>query len=298
MDENLLEQYCDLPSYFSKYEKEETEIPVGASGKVAICRLTFEKFGEKTHLMNNFSQAPARVHCPLYYDPYQSGIPYVIFVNTSSGILQGDRYTYDFTLRPESEVVLTEKAATNIYKMDLNYGSRRTDIYLGEGSRLEYLPRETIAFAKSRWFQSTVVHVEEDAKFFYSEIFCPGRIARNEIWDFSVYASKFLIEKERTPILADSVLWSEEDKSRIKTLFGNRIFMLTTYWYSKNVLGVKEKIDFKECFGGVTNMPHHSGLVIKALSNDLDDLRHLQLGLWDLFRRTEVGFPAPPLRMY
>ncbi len=298
MNQNLLEQYCDIPTYFSRYEKERTEMPVGASGKVAICRLVFEKFGEKTHLMNNFSQAPARVHRPLYYDPYRPGIPYVIFVNSSSGILQGDRYAYDLTLRPGSEVVLTERAATNIYKMDLNFASRRTDIYLGENSRLEYLPRENIAFAKSRWFQNTVVHVKSGSKLLYSEILCPGRIARNEIWDFSVYASKFLIEKDGAPILADSALWTEDDKPRIDALFGNKIFMLTTYWYSDDVLGVKEKIDLKGCHGGVTKMPHDSGLVIKVLSNDLDDLRALQLGLWDLFRRKEVGVPAPPLRMY
>jgi urease accessory protein len=298
MNQILLEQYCGLPSYFSKYEKEQTEIPVGASGKVAICRLVFERFGEKTHLMNNFSQAPARVHRPLYYDPYRPGIPYVIFVNSSSGILQGDRYTYNFILRPGSEVVLTEKAATNIFKMDLNFASRRTDIYLGEHSRLEYLPRESIAFAKSRWFQSTVIHVENDSKFLYSEILCPGRIARNEIWDFSVYASKFLIEKDGAPILADSALWTKEDKPRMRSLFGDKIFLLNTYWYSKKLSGVKEQIDFKGCYGGATNMPHNSGLVIKALSDDFEKLRALQLGLWDLFRRTEVGVPAPDLRMH
>ena len=287
VDRDLLEECCALPSYFSKYAAEETRLPVGSPGKVAIADLVFEQHGDRTYLMKNYSQNPARVVRPLYYDVHRPGMPYIIFVNPTGGILQGDRYSYAFTLGDGTEAFLTENAATKIYRMDLNYASRRTDIYLGAGSRLEYLPRENIAFAGSRWSQTTMLHVSDDSKFIYSEIFCPGKDpACNEVWDFSVYSSKFIIEKDGRPILIDNALLTNEDKPRMCSLFGNKVFLLNTYWYSKGLTGIKERIDFKGCYGGATTMPHGSGLVIKALSDSFDDLRRLQLSIWDTFRRT------------
>jgi urease accessory protein len=287
-----------LPSIFAPYEKEETRLPVGSSGKTGIARLTFEKLDEKTYLTDNYNQVPVRALRALYYDPNREGMPYIIFVNPTGGALQGDRYEYEFRLEEGAEAFVTENTATKLYKMDLNYASRRTDVYLENGSRLEYLPRETIAFADSRWFQETVFHVTEGASFLYSDIFCPGRVAREEFWDFSVMASRFRIEKDGRPILIDNALWTKEDKPNAHVLFGGFTFLLNLYWYSSHAVPMKGEIDFNGIYGAATSMSNGGGIIVKALSNDLEELRALRLKIWDLFRRAEVGTPAPDLRMY
>jgi hypothetical protein len=45
-------------------------------------------------------------------------------------------------------------------------------------------------------------------------------------------------------------------------------------------------------------MADNTGLVIKALSNDLNDLHKLQTDIWKVFRKAETGMEIPQLRMY
>ena len=298
MNQDLLDAWKAAPSLFSSYEHEQTRVSVGSAGKIAIARMSFEKFGEKTHLTDLYTQIPAKVLRALYYDPNRPGLPYIIFVNPTGGIVQGDRYEYEFHLGEGAEAFITDNTATKVYKMDLNYGSRRTDIYLGTGSRLEYLPREIIAFADSRWFQNLIFHVNDGSKLLYSEIFCPGRIAMGEFWDFSVFASKLMIEKEGSPLVVDNALYRKSDKENAGILFGDKTFFLNAYWYSENLPDIRHLIDFQSIFGGVSDLPYQCGVVVKALSDNLDELKQFQLRLWAVFRKMETGTEIPSLRIY
>ncbi|MDD1674605.1 MAG: urease accessory protein UreD [Methanomicrobiales archaeon] len=294
----LLSDCSAAPSLFGAYEAEKTRLAVGSAGKHGVARLEFMKSGDKTHLANIFNQIPARVLRALYYDPYLPGLPYVIFVNPTGGIVQGDRYEYTFHLGEGAEAFITDSMATKIYKMDLNYASRQCTISLGRNSRLEYLPREVIAFADSRWHQSTTIHMEDGAALLYSEIFCPGRIASSEFFDFSVFSSKFLIEKEGRPLLLDSILLRKEDKAAAGLLFGGHTFLLTAYWCAPNLPEKKPPIEFGAVYGGITEMPSHGGYIVKALARDLDALKRFQLHLWAVFRKVQCGADVPSLRIY
>lgn len=298
MKNDILDALTAVPSFFAGYEKEETRLPVGSAGKNAISRLTFERFGEKTHLIDVFNQQPAKIMRELYYDPYQPGLPYVLYVNPTGGIVQGDRYVYEYDLKDDSEAFITDTMATKLYKMDLNYASRYTNVYLGENSRLEYIPKETIAFANTRWYQCTVFHVKDNSKLLYSDIFCPGRIARDEFWDFDVFASKLIVENNGKILLIDNALYRKEDKQAVDIIMGGYKFLLNTYWYSKNAANAKKLIEFKSVYGGATEMPYKDGIAIKALSNSLDDLKSFQLALWGIFRKAETGTDVPELRIY
>lgn len=299
MSISLLETLEALPSTFSEYAKEETPLAAGSLCKHAIQHLAFEKIGEKTHLTDNFSQFPAMVMRPIYLDEKNLGLPYILLATTSGGIVQGDRHEYKFTLFENAEAVITEAAATKIYKMVSNYASRYTDVYLSKNSRLEYVPQETIAYKRSRWYQCTTFHVQESSKFLYSEIICPGRIAHdNEFWDFDAFVSKLIIEENGRLILFDSAVYSKKDKPIVETLMAGNTFILNTYWFSAKANQFKDKLSFNGVFGGATEMPYRKGMVIKALSKDLDILKKFQHNIWNTFRKMEVGQEVPPLRMY
>lgn len=298
MNEDLFEALAEIPSFFSDYEKEQTRLPVGSSGKNAIARLTFQKFGEKTHLTEHFTQLPAKILRELYYDPYLPGLPYVLFINPTGGIVQGDRYDYNIQFKEGAEAFITDTMATKVYKMDLNYASKHADIHLGEKSRLEFLPREIIAFADSRWYQRLIFHVSEGSKFIYSEIFCPGRIARDEFWDFDIFASKLMIKKNGKLLLMDNAIYRKDDKQMVDVILGGKKFLLNTYWYSEKASNAKKLIEFKEVYGGATDMPYKNGIIVKALSDSLDDLKKFQFDLWRIFRKVEVGTEVPSLRIY
>ncbi len=287
----------DLPQCFDSYALEECVLPVGSAGKNAVADLCFTKSGEKTYLSRNYNVTPAKVLHALYYDELRPGMPYVIFVNPTAGIIEGDRYTYDIRLDEGAEAFITDNAATKIYRMDSNYGSRITNISLGSGSRLEYIPKENIAFARSRWHQDVTFNLEGDAALFYSEIFCPGRIARGESWDFDAYSSRTKIIQDGKTVAIDNLLWTSEDKERSETLFGSMNYYLTAYIISTSILDSKDNLDFCCVHGGISELPYGCGLIAKALSDDIDDLKDFQLSLWNAFRKAETGQETPNLRM-
>jgi urease accessory protein len=309
---DLQHQLIETPTAFRAFEGQPAGLSVGSPGKDAVIDLTFEKFGEKTYLTNHYDKMPAKVLRPLYYDPELPGVPYMLLMNPSGGSLQGDRYSYFFRLGRSAHAFLTDTEATKIYKMDGNYAQRITLISLRQDAILEYISREVIAYEKSRWYQCTLFNVEGGSKFFFTEIFCPGRIAmKNEFWDFDIFASKLLIETatDKKPILYDSLLFDGRDKKTKDTIFGRKSFLLSAYWFSGSALRERDSIwNLLEntidsgitpfTFGGVTAMPFDGGLVVKALSDELENLKKMQLDLWKLFRKTECGTGVPDLRMY
>jgi urease accessory protein len=296
--DDLIHDLSRLPSVFAEYEVQQTRLAVGSAGKSAIAELTFTKFGDKTCLTDLYTVLPAKILRELYYDTNLSGLPYVLFVNPTGGIVQGDRYLYKIRLKKGAEAFITDTTATKVYKMDLNYASKQIDVYLEKDSRLEFLPRETMLFADSRWHQTIIFHVKDDSKLLYSEIFCPGRIERGEFWEFEIYSSKVIVEKDGKLELNESTIFTRKDKETLDIIFGDKKFYLKAYWYSDKAIQAKKKIDFGKVLGGVSEMPNKKGLVVKALSNDLIDLKQMQVKIWEVFRETETGMEVPDLRMY
>jgi len=298
----------DLPSEFSPFREERAGLSVGSSGKTAALDLRFERHGDKTHLVDHYDKMPSKVLRAIYYDPELPGLPYVLLLNPSGGVLQGDRYSYKFQMGEHAHAFLADTEATKIYKMDGNYASRFTEASLGKDAVLEYISREVIPYARSRWYQCTTFRVSERSRFFFSEIFCPGRIATNEFWEFDMFASKLIVESasDQKPLLYDSLLFRADDRQLRDTLFGKWRFLLSTYWFSNNANAEKEtlrrmfeKSETRQAtFAGVTSMPYDRGLIVKALSSDLEMLKGLQLSLWRVFRRTEFRTETPELRMY
>ncbi len=296
--QNVIRDLSDLPSAFSEYEAQQTRLAVGSPGKNAIAELTFTKSGDKTYLTDLYNVLPAKILRELYYDPYLPGMPYILFMNPTGGIVQGDRYVYNIELKDRAEAFITDTMATKIYKMDLNYASKQVDVYLGDKSRLEFLPRETMLFVDSRWYQRATFHVTDSSKLLYSEILCPGRIARGEFWDFEIYSSKIIIEKRGELMLSESTTFTRKDKERLDVIFGDNKFYLKAYWFSNNAVNAKKSLDFHNELGGATEMANKKGLTIKALSNDLNQLKKIQLEIWKVFRKAETGTEVPELRMY
>ena len=298
----------DLPSEFSPFADETAGLSVGSPGKTAALDLQFERHGDKTHLVDHYDKMPSKVLRAIYYDPELPGLPYLLLLNPSGGILQGDRYSYRFHLGEHAHAFLADTEATKIYKMDGNYASRLTEVSLGKDAVLEYISREVIPYARSRWYQCMVFRVSNGSRFFFSEIFCPGRIAAKEFWDFDIFASKLIVEStsDQKLLLYDSLLFRSDDRQLRDILFGKWKFLLSMFWFSKSAKAEKETLrkmfgtseTRQTTFAGVTSMPYDSGLVVKALSSDLETLKGLQLSLWRLFRKTELGTGTPELRMY
>lgn len=178
-----------VPDSVARHASDLDMLPVGSPGKVGILHLAFELAGGRTELTGHYQKTPLQIARPLYYDPERPDMPYLMFMSSGGGILQGDRYRIDVSCGEGASVHLTTQAATRIYRMEQDYATQLINLSAGPGGYLEYLPDTTIPFVDSRYYQRIGVTVDPDATVVLGETMMAGRLARGERQAYTAYCS-------------------------------------------------------------------------------------------------------------
>lgn len=178
-----------LPGSVARHAADPDMLPVGSPGKVGILHLAFERVGGRTELTGHYQKTPLQIARPLYYDPERPDMPYLMFMSSGGGVLQGDRYRIDVSCGAGSSVHLTTQAATRLYRMEQDYATQLVNLVAGPGGYLEYLPDTTIPFVDSRYYQRLRVTVAADATVVLGETLMAGRLARGERHAYAAYCS-------------------------------------------------------------------------------------------------------------
>lgn len=103
--------------------------------------LHYRRDGLRT-LAHDRHEGPLRVLRRLY--PEGPGICHHVIVHPPGGIVGGDRLAVDVRLDEGSHALITTPGATRFYRSAGAEASQRVRMSLGAGSRLEWLPLETI----------------------------------------------------------------------------------------------------------------------------------------------------------
>ena len=106
--------------------------------------------------------------------------------NVSGGIVGGDYLRLKATLGADTRAQLTTTGATRLYRPrpGAEEAVLTTDLHLGKGALLEYLPDPLIPFSGSRALQKTAYALREGATLFSWETVAPGRAARGECFGY------------------------------------------------------------------------------------------------------------------
>ncbi len=294
-----------VPRELSPYLDEPPQLPSGAFGKCPHLRLRFEKRAGRSILAEMERRAPLLVQRALYCDEGMPGLPVVFIITNSGGILQGDRYTMDFSAGPGAWGHVTTQAATKIHEMDANHATQTQRIVLEEGAYLEYLPDPVIPFRHSRFWTHTHVRIAPAATLLYGEILMGGRkyYREGESFVFDVFSStvaaerldgsalfveKFLIEPGREAVTRRGVM-QEFD------VFGN-VLLLTPSEHA-DALAPKVPATWSRdegWAGGVSRLPNGAGLVYKVIGRETAVVRRKVREFWELARPQVTGFSVPP----
>ncbi|MEL6489074.1 MAG: urease accessory protein UreD [Cyanobacteria bacterium J06621_3] len=135
---------------------------------------------------------------------------YLYRMNTSPGLLAGDRLSMSVRLDAGSALCLSDQAATKVHTMTRadkeNAAEVRYDIAVGENATLEFLPEPLILFADSALKQTTDITLHETGGLSWGEIVLPGRLARGELYQFREYWSKLrLFSPDGSPCLVEAM---------------------------------------------------------------------------------------------
>lgn len=107
-------------------------------------------------------------------------VPEVVFLNTSGGVTSGDRLEYALTVGRGARVTGTTQTAERGYRAPDGPGRIATQVTVGAGAHLDWLPQEVIAFDGAHLDRVTQVDLAPDATFLGVDSIVLGREAHGE----------------------------------------------------------------------------------------------------------------------
>ncbi len=148
--------------------------------------------GGRSVASRQFHEGALRVLRPHYLDG--SGQVCYVMVNPGGAYLGADVFLIDVEVEAGAELLLTTQSATKVYRTPGAFAEQGMNIKLGEGSRLELMPDQLIAYREASYRQNSRISVHPTSSLVMAEVVTPGwspdgatfkyeevRL-RNEIW--------------------------------------------------------------------------------------------------------------------
>lgn len=275
----------DIPPEILAYGAPLKQLEVGRAGKIGALVLRLEQNEEegKTVVKEQYSKVPLFTQRALYLEESLPSMAYMYIISPSGGILQGDRYRMDITLKNKAHAHLTTQGATRIYKMETNYATQIVNVAVDDGCYLEFVPDQIIPYRDSRFYQNVDLKIHDNATMVYSEMIVPGRVASGESFEYDICYMKALGRNQNHKLRFIDIAILEPKKTDLKVLgiLGNfevvgTIYILTN---TKYVLELNNEINsglqkLNHISGGAAILPHDSGIIIRMLGSVASDIRN------------------------
>jgi urease accessory protein len=223
----------------------------------------------------------------------QSAVPEAVLINTAGGMTAGDRFSYGLSVSGDGGLTATTQAAERVYRG--NEGAARLEVNLtvSGGSRLHWLPQETILFNGSRMHRRLEARLDGDSELLIIEPVIFGRTAMGErltsgyfsdMW--RVYRGEKLIHAEATRLDGDLT-----DMMQRKATAGGAVAMATVLFVAPDAEARLEQArSLLDASAGVTAAASAWGgkLVLRFLTSDAAAMRRDLMRFLTRFRNTDL----------
>ena len=167
--------------------------------------------------------------------------------------------------------------------MEKRYASQYVNIYTQNGSYLEFIPNQIIPYKLSKFYQEVNLKIGTNSTVIYSEIISAGRMASGEKFDFDICFLRLTAYDENDKLLFSDVLNMEPKKNskEFEYLFANKTICSTVYVITKLVKyeeidsEISSAMKSKSVLAGCSALPYDSGMVVRILSNSIDEIKDL-----------------------
>ena len=276
----------DIPPEVLAYGSVLSQLGVGKAGKVGalVLKLEHDPGRQKTVAKEQYSKVPLYTQRALYLEESLPSMAYMFIISPSGGILQGDRYRMDITLKNNAFFHLTTQGATRLYRMDKNYATQLVNITVGEGCYFEYIPDQIIPYRSSRFYQNVTFNAHDNSTMIYSEILVPGRVGSGESFEYDICYLKASAKNQNGDLRFIDIALLEPKKRNIKD-FGilesfdviGTVYILTEEKYIRRLNDqINSAIEsLPKIYGGATILPNNSGIMVRLLGPFASDVRDI-----------------------
>lgn len=193
----------------------ETKFAVSAQRAEGSGRLSVISIDGQTRLKNLYQQGCAKLRIPKRPD---AEVLEAVMINTSGGMTGGDRLDWEFEAGPETDFVITTQACEKIYKSSEGAAETNIRITAGTGSKIAWLPQETILFDRSVFARSISVNLEPLSEGLFVEPMIFGRQSMGEAVTTGSITDRWIIRQDGHPIHVEAFRLS----GRVKDVLAKR----------------------------------------------------------------------------
>jgi urease accessory protein len=169
-----------------------------AQGSVTFDVHQVEGVTRRRHLHESGS---LRVRFP---SPEAEGLS-AVFVNTAGGVAGGDRFDIDIATGEGSQLAVTTAAAEKVYRAQGPAAQLNIALKAAEGSRLSWLPQETILFDRARMLRRIDIDLADSASLLLCEIVVFGRAAMGERMRQGEFVDRWRMRRGGRLVLAETI---------------------------------------------------------------------------------------------
>ena len=128
-----------------------------------------------------------------------------MIVNTAGGIAGGDRHDLDIAVGDGATLSVTTAAAEKVYRALGPPAEIAIKLAAGAGSRLSWLPQETILFDRARLARRIEVELAADATLVMAEAVVFGRAAMGEAVEQGAFTDCWRVRRDGRLVFAETV---------------------------------------------------------------------------------------------
>ena len=236
----------------------------------------------QTYIKDSFFTSPFKIMKPF---PREKGGITVFQQSASPGLLAGDSQEIDICLEQNACLEIASQSFEKIFKMEADeIASRKICLKVGPGATLLYAPNPCIPFAQSNFISHTEISLEENSRLIYEDIFCAGRVATGEVFDFSSFQNLIEITKNDNLIFRDNTYFEGREKENLTSqlMFGSYTHCgsLLIFGYKTEVSEIREALKLedkllytgdKEKSAALSDQPLKD-ILIEVSSSDSEDI--------------------------
>ena len=297
----------DIPPEVLAYDSVLSQLGVGKAGKVGalVLKMEHDPGRQKTVAKEQYSKVPLYTQRVLYLEESLPSMAYMYIMSPSGGILQGDRYRMDITLKNDAFFHLTTQGATRLYRMDKNYATQLVNITVGEGCYFEYIPDQIIPYRNSRFYQNVTLNTHDNSTMVYSEILVPGRVGSGESFEYDICYLKTSAKNQNGDLRFIDIALLEPKKRSIKN-FGvlegfdvvGTVYILTEKKYIRELSDQTNSMieSLPKIYGGATILPNNSGVMVRLLGPFASDVRNVIYEIVRISRRVILNAKFSAIR--
>jgi urease accessory protein len=249
--------------------------------------LALKYYQEQTICQHQYTSYPLRLSSAFRLEGINTNRVYLYLINTSPGLLANDALNLSLNLAENTSLYLTDQSATKVHPMPESKTKATVNyqIEVGKNANLEYIPEPVILYQDSILEQNIQIKLHRTAKLFLREIILPGRLAKNEYYDFNYYFNRLQIVDWTDKLMYIDAMRLSGKKNPFKSnklfaslpIIANAIailpelnldLLIAEIQNQKNSIAKIEQLET-----AITILPAENGIAIRALGNKTSQLK-------------------------